>query len=117
VRDYVPQRALLARCAAAVTHAGFNTVMDALSFEVPMVALPITFEQPATGARMARAGVAAVLQRRRTPARIGAALRAVLTDPAYRENAGRLAAEIAGAGGVKRAADLVEEILPVTRRS
>lgn len=112
VRPYVPQRALLARCTLAITHAGFNTVMDSLSFGVPMVALPITFEQPATGARLERAGVGVALQRRRTPGRIRAALREVLGAPAYRTNAGRLADEIAGAGGVKRAANLVEGVLP-----
>jgi MGT family glycosyltransferase len=112
VRPYVPQRALLARCALAVTHAGFNTVMDALSFGVPMVALPIAFEQPATGARLERAGAAVVLQRRRTEARVREALRAVLERPSYRESAGRLAAEIAVAGGVKKAADLIEQIVP-----
>ncbi|HEX8444816.1 MAG TPA: nucleotide disphospho-sugar-binding domain-containing protein [Allosphingosinicella sp.] len=116
VRPYVPQRAVLARAAAAVTHAGFNTVMDALSFGVPMVALPIAFEQPATGARLERAGAAVVLQRRRTKRRIREALRAVLEQPIYRGGAGRLAAEIAEAGGVKRAADLVEAILPGTGR-
>jgi zeaxanthin glucosyltransferase len=112
VRSYVPQRALLARSALAVTHAGFNTVMDALSFGVPMVALPITFEQPATGARLQRAGAAVVLHRRQTEHRIREALVAVLEKPAYRKSAGRLATEIEGAGGVERAADLVEAILP-----
>ena len=112
VRSYVPQRALLSRCALAVTHAGFNTVMDSLSFGVPMVALPIAFEQPATGARLERAGAAVVLQRRRTKPRVREALRAVLERPEYRASAGRLATEVAGAGGVRRAADLVEAIVP-----
>jgi MGT family glycosyltransferase len=111
VRAYVPQRALLARCALAITHAGFNTVMDALSSGVPMVALPITFEQPATGARLERAGVAVVLQRRRTEARIRDAIQEVLSNPSYRESAGRLRTEIGGAGGVRRAADLIEQVV------
>jgi MGT family glycosyltransferase len=111
VRAYVPQRALLARCALAITHAGFNTVMDALSFGVPMVALPITFEQPATGARLERAGVAVVLQRRRTDARIRDAIQEVLSNPSYRESAGRLGTEIGSAGGVRRAADLIEQVV------
>lgn len=107
VRAYVPQRALLARSAVAITHAGFNTVMDALSFGVPMVALPITFEQPATGARLDRAGVAVVLHRRRTAGQIKNAVREVLENPAYRESASCLAGEVRSAGGVERAADLI----------
>jgi zeaxanthin glucosyltransferase len=108
VRPYVLQRAVLARASLAITHAGFNTVMDALSYGVPMVALPIAFEQPATGARLERVGAARVLHRRRTPARIRDAIREVLGDPSYRTNARGLQAEIASAGGVTRAADILE---------
>ena len=111
VRPYVPQRALLARSALAITHAGFNTVMDALSFGVPMIALPITFEQPATAARLERAGAAVALQRRRGVARIRAAIREVIGNPLYRDGARRLQAEVGTAGGVSRAADLIEASL------
>jgi zeaxanthin glucosyltransferase len=77
-----------------------------------MLGLPITFEQPATGARLERTGAAVVLQRRRTKARIDAALRTLLDGGEFRASAGRLAEEIAEAGGVSRAADLVEAALP-----
>jgi zeaxanthin glucosyltransferase len=111
VRAYVPQRALLARSALAVTHAGFNTVMDALSFGVPMLALPITFEQPATAARLERVGAGVALHRGRGPARIRRAIVELLEKPGYRDAARRLQAEIEAAGGVSRAADLIEATL------
>jgi MGT family glycosyltransferase len=111
VRAYVPQRAVLARASLAITHAGFNTVMDALSFGVPMVALPIAFEQPATGARLEWAGVARVLNRRRTPGRIRAAIEDVLDEPGFRASGKALQAEIAASGGVRRAADILEASL------
>lgn len=116
VRDFVPQRALLARSALAVTHAGFNTVLDALSFGVPMVALPLAFEQPATGARLSRIGAAEVLQRRRTAASIEEAMAKVLRDASYRDAAAKLAGEIAGSGGAARAADLIEGSLGLSAR-
>lgn len=111
VRAYVPQRALLARSALAVTHAGFNTVMDALSFGVPMVALPLTFEQPATAARLAYAGLGRVASPRAGPRALESALAEVLEEPAYRERAGVVQAEIRNAGGVQAAASIVESIL------
>jgi MGT family glycosyltransferase len=111
VHGFVPQRAVLARAALAVTHCGFNTVLDALAQGVPMVGLPITFEQPATGARLERAGAAEVLQRGRSPHRIREAMDRVLAERSYRASAVTLAAEIAGAGGVRRAADLIEQSL------
>ena len=109
VRDFVPQRAVLARSAVAISHAGFNTVMDSLSCAVPVVALPITFEQPGTAARLARTGAGVALHRRRTSGRIRRAVAKVLSDDTYRSNVARLAAEIALAGGVSRAADLIEQ--------
>jgi MGT family glycosyltransferase len=109
VHSYVPQRAILARSSLAITHCGFNTVLDALSYGVPMIGMPITFEQPATGARLQRVGAAHVLQRWRTPGRIGKAVETVLSNPAFRENAAKLSLEIQRSGGVGRAADIIEQ--------
>jgi MGT family glycosyltransferase len=113
VRAFVPQRAVLARTTLAVGHAGFNTVLDALSLGVPLVAMPLAFEQPATAARLRRAGVAEVLYRKPTPQRVRAAIERVLGTPGYRRRAGELGAEIAASGGVKRAADFVEASLGI----
>lgn len=111
VAAYVPQRAVLAQCALAITHAGFNTVLDALSFGVPLVAIPLAFEQPATAARLARAGVAEIVSKRAGATALRDAVSRVLFDPRYREHAARLQIEIAAAGGVARAADLTEACL------
>lgn len=108
VAAYLPQRAVLAQCALAITHAGFNTVLDALSFGVPLVAIPLAFEQPATAARLARAGVAEIVPRRAGATILRDAVSRVLGDPRYREQAARVQIEIAAAGGVARAADLAE---------
>ncbi len=111
VYDFVPQRAVLTQCALAITHAGFNTVLDALSFGVPLVAIPLAFEQPATSARMVRAGVAEIVPRGAGPRQLRRAVETVLGDRSYRDRARELATEIAGAGGVERAADIVETAL------
>lgn len=116
IKAFVPQRAVLARSAVAVTHAGFNTVMDALSCATPMVAMPIAFEQPGTAARLERVGVAEVLRRRRSPRHVRDALERVLGSRSYGENARRLSQEIAKAGGVTRAADLLETALGLCAR-
>jgi zeaxanthin glucosyltransferase len=111
-RDFWPQRAVMSRAAACVTHAGMNTVLDCAAAGVPMVAIPLAFEQPATAARLAYRGVARVVPpRRATRATIRGALDAVLSDPAYRRALARPAAEIAAAGGSERAADLIEALL------
>lgn len=111
VHAFVPQLAVLQNCKLAITHCGFNTVLDALGAGVPMVAMPIAFEQPATAARLERIGAAVALHRRRSARRIRSAIATVLGDPSCQASAGRIAEEIAGSGGVPRAADLIARAL------
>jgi len=112
VFDFVPQRAVLRQANLAITHAGFNTVLDALSFGIPLVAIPLAFEQPATAARLDYAGVAKIVPRARlSTGRLRGAVQEVLGDPGYRTRAEGVAREIAAAGGVSRAADLAEACL------
>jgi len=49
VVEYAPQLELLAKARLTITHAGLNTVLDSLSNGVPLVAIPITYEQPGIG--------------------------------------------------------------------
>ncbi len=112
VRAFLPQTSVLQQCSAAILHGGFNTVLDALAAGVPIVAVPLAFEQPATAARLARAGAACVV----SPADAGRgglepALRRVLTNPAYREAARLFATDMAAGGGATEAAALVDAAL------
>jgi zeaxanthin glucosyltransferase len=120
VVDYAPQRDLLKRAAVCITHGGMNTVMDSLSCGVPMVALPVTNDQPAIAARVRYAGAGEVLfPRRLTTTGLKAAVRRVLEVPEYRGRARQLEMSIERAGGVARAADIVETVLarPGSRNS
>lgn len=108
VHAFVPQRAVLRHCAAAVLHCGMNTVLDALAAGVPMVALPIAFEQPATAARLAHAGAAEVVPAARARAgRLARALAKVLRAPCHGAAARRLALEMKAHGGAAEAADRI----------
>jgi zeaxanthin glucosyltransferase len=109
VRDFLPQEAVLREVDLVVTHAGFNTVMETLTEGLPMVALPLAFDQPAVSARIARAGVGEVLKPRRATAdRLEQAIAEVLEEPSYRARSAVIAEEIAAAGGTARAAELIE---------
>ena len=107
--DYLPQEALLSEASLVVTHAGFNTVLESLACGVPMVAMPIAFDQPAVAARIARAGVGEVVTpRKATPSRLKHAIEQVLSEPSYRTRALFVQRDIQAAGGAARAADLIE---------
>ncbi|MBW6524825.1 glycosyltransferase [Sphingomonas sp. RHCKR47] len=112
VHAFWPQAAVLRHCAAAVLHGGFNTVLDALAAGVPIVALPIAFEQPGTAARIAWSGAGRVLSPKGLRAgTLAAVLGAVMHDPGYRRSAARIGAEMARSGGVTAAAARISAAL------
>jgi MGT family glycosyltransferase len=106
---YAPQLELLQKASLALTHGGLNTVLDSLSNGVPMVLVPLTYEQPAIAARVVRIGAGEVLPlSRATPDRLRREIRKITTLDTYTSNARGMAAAIRGAGGVVRAVDLIE---------
>jgi len=112
VVHYAPQGEILARASLTITHAGLNTVMQSLAFGVPMVALPITHDQPAIAARLKHCGAGEAIPAAHATVRsLRAAVQRVMTEPAYRTRAGNLRRSIEAAGGVERAAAIVEDVL------
>jgi zeaxanthin glucosyltransferase len=117
VVSYAPQLALLERAAVAITHAGMNTALECLTYGVPMVAIPITNDQPGVATRIAWTGAGEIVPLNKlTAARLNKTLKLVLTEASYRQNALRLKQSIAVAGGVSRAADIIEQAIS-TRKS
>lgn len=109
VTDFAPQRAAVARADAVVTHAGLNTVMDALAAGTPLLALPIAFDQPGAAARVAHAGAGLRLDpRTATVRRLREAIARLLAEPAFGERAAALGAGVRQAGGAPLAALLAE---------
>ncbi|WP_165227600.1 glycosyltransferase [Aquisphaera insulae] len=110
VVSYAPQLELLGRAVLAITHAGLNTALDALSLGVPMVAVPVTNEQPGIAARIAWSGAGEALPSldRVGPELMRSALTRVLHDPSYRQAAERIRSSIREAGGAPSAAEWIE---------
>jgi len=109
---YAPQLELLRRSSVAVTHAGLNTVLDAMAAGVPMVAVPITNEQPGIAARVAWVGTGeAIAHKHLTPQTLRAAIIRVQSNPSYRAAAERIRSSVQAGGGAPRAAELIEQTL------
>jgi zeaxanthin glucosyltransferase len=109
VVGYAPQLDLIARARLTITHAGLNTVLDSLANGVPLVAVPITYEQPAIARRLEWTGAGrSIPLGGLRPERLREAARAVLEQEGYRVAAQKVADAIRSAGGTRRAADIVE---------
>ena len=104
-----PQLELLKLATLCVTHAGMNTTLEALAQGVPLVAIPITNDQPGVAARILASGMGLFLPLAQLNAE---ALRGlvdeVLGTPSYRERALAMKAAIAEVDGLGMAAELIE---------
>lgn len=110
VVPFAPHQKLIEHSALVVTHAGMNTVLTALGCGVPLVAIPITNEQPGIAARLARTQAGKMLQLDTLDeTTLRKAISEVLTESSYRHNARRLQQAIQSSGGVKQAADIIEK--------
>lgn len=109
VREHVPQLAVLERAAAFVTHGGVNSVMEAVWFGVPMVALPHTLEQLVFAGRVAELGAGVQLEPGTvTSSRLRDAVEEVTADVRYRARLAVLSRAAKGSGGYRKAADAIE---------
>lgn len=112
VVEYAPQLELLEKATLTITHAGLNTTLESLSNGVPMVAIPIANDQPGVAARIAWTETGEVVHLNQlSVSKLKTAITKVLTENSYKKNALRLQQAIHKAGGVTRAANIVEQVI------
>jgi MGT family glycosyltransferase len=118
VVGYAPQLELIQRSVLTISHGGLNTALESLAQGVPMVVLPVTYDQPGVGARVEWSGVGRSSPvGRLTVNRLREAVHTVLGSPVYREQARRLQSSIRTADGLNRAADLIEAAFGIGGKS
>lgn len=117
VYDWLPQKHVLGEVDLVICHGGMGTVLDTLSAGVPLIVLPLAFEQPGIAARVAHSGAGLMLSSRASPRVISKAVETIFNRPRFRARAQVLGKEIRGAGGVALAADLIEKSLGLAART
>jgi zeaxanthin glucosyltransferase len=111
VVETAPQIELLKRAALCITHAGLNTALEALGQGVPMIGIPIAFDQPGVAARIAYHGVGEFIEIESLTLEVLAELvQTVMKSAKYRDNAEFFKKRIAEVRGVAVAADLIEQV-------
>jgi zeaxanthin glucosyltransferase len=104
-----PQIELLKRAELCITHAGINTTLESLALGVPMVAIPVGFDQPGIAARIVYHGVGkSVPVASINKEDLSEAIEEVLGNPTYQDRAHWFERTIAQTQGLDRAADVLE---------
>ena len=105
VKPYVDQIEILQHADVFVTHAGMNSVSEALYFDVPLVMIPMTSDQPFVAGRVKELGAGMVLdQHHLSPIQLQDAIMEVLHNSIYREQAHLIGKSLREAGGCTLAA-------------
>lgn len=106
---YAPFSAVYPRCQAVINHGGMGSIGQALRAGTPILAVPWGLDQAYNAGQLARQGLGqSIAARAYTAERATDALRALLTDGAYRQRGRRVRDQIAQEDGV---AALQAEIL------
>ena len=118
--DFAPQLLLLLRADLLITHAGQNTVLEAIDAGVPMVAVPRGADQPGLAARIEYTGIGLRESFHRPDVnRLRAKIRRVLSEGGFRQRIAVVRQAAMAAGGTVHAAHVAERVLrerrPVTR--
>lgn len=112
VAEYLPHDVLLPIVDVMVTNGGYGAVQRALADGVPLVVAGQTEDKPEVAARVEYFG-AGVNLRTGTPtaAAVRHAVRDVLRDPSFRDNARRLQSAYATRDGIAAIASVIDEVI------
>jgi MGT family glycosyltransferase len=106
---YAPQFDVLAYASLCITHAGLNTALDVLTQGVPMVAIPITNDQPGVAVRIQWTRTGEILPLADlTTERLQVMISQVMGDQQYRANAKAIQRSIAQLSPLTTACEILE---------
>ncbi len=115
VERFVAQATVLPYCDVVITHAGYNTVSEALAQGLPVLSIPLRVDQPINAERCVQLGVGLrLLPAQATPDAVRQCVRELLADPRFRANAERVRDEIEAMPPVETAVERLGELAAVS---
>jgi MGT family glycosyltransferase len=111
LRNRVPHLELLRKVQVMISHGGHNTVIEAILAGVPLGVAPIGGDQYENAQRVVEAGAGLRLRLSKVKAdELRDAIRRLLEESDYRENAQRIARDLARCDGPSIAATLIQRL-------
>ncbi len=116
VASFLPQVKILEHTDAFITHAGFNSVNEAVWFGVPMLAFPLVNDQHMVARRLVSMGLGIADEMNHiTSDLLKADVEILLTDAKYKENCSRLSYEMRNHAGLDHVIDSLEAYAAIYR--
>lgn len=106
VRNYVPQLEILKHTDVFITHGGMNSTNEGLYYDVPLMLIPQSVDQPFVANRVAELGAGIVIEKDKvTSEALKQSVVKILSDNNFRINSGKIGKSLREAGGYKKAID------------
>ncbi|MBB2184379.1 glycosyl transferase family 1 [Lachnospiraceae bacterium MD1] len=108
IRDYIPQLEVLKHADIMISHGGLNSVSEALYFGVPIIAIPISNDQPAVAKRLVELGAGIGLKMDEITAEVlQSNVYTILANKHYRIQSAEIGDSFREAGGYKSAVEAI----------
>ena len=112
VRNSVPQLEILKQADLFISHGGMNSINESLYYGVPMVIVPQQFEQNYNARRMAKLGVATMLNTKKLSLKkLRHAADLVIENPEYKQKALTAGNILKESGGIPAALGAILDLL------
>ncbi|MEV4012870.1 glycosyltransferase [Nonomuraea angiospora] len=109
--EFLPQTKIIPLCDLVITHGGNNTTTEALHFGKPMILLPLFWDQYDNAQRVDELGYGVRLSTYTfTDEELKGAVERLLGDTELRARLAAAGEEIRGRDGLRKAADLIEQL-------
>ncbi|CUU47137.1 macrolide family glycosyltransferase [Clostridium beijerinckii] len=106
VRNYVPQLEVLKYADVFITHGGMNSTNEGLYFNIPLILIPQSVDQPFVANRVAELGAGIVIEKNRiTPEALNKCVAEILSDDNFKINSEKIGESLREAGGYKVGVD------------
>lgn len=106
VRNYVPQLEILKCADVFITHGGMNSTNEGLYYDIPLILIPQSVDQPFVANRVAELGAGIVLEKNSiTPEALKESMNKILSDSSFKTNSEKIGKSLREAGGYKKGVD------------
>lgn len=106
VRNYVPQLEILNHADVFITHGGMNSTNEGLYYDIPLILIPQSVDQPFVANRVAELGAGIVLKKNNiTPETLKESMNKILSDNNFKISGAKIGKSLREAGGYKKGVD------------
>ena len=112
VSEFVPQLEVLKRADLFITHGGMNSSSEAMYFGVPAIVVPQAADQPIVAKRIEELHIGKLINKKEvTVEKIRDYSDEILNDSSYKNNMIEMSRRVKEAGGAKKAAMMIDELI------